>query len=440
MKRWTAIVVLLSGTAVAQEPVRLTLDSAIALALKQNRQLELARLQIVGQEHQKAIARAKYFPQIRNESAVLHITEIAGVSIPQGALGNGTPVRDVIVGQGGTTSYTSGTGLAQPLTQLLKIHEANRAATVDVISASIQLESAQDEIALKVRQLYGAVLIAQWKQNAAEMQVKAAEEKEQETKDEVTQGQALDVAAMESRASVLQAKQDVLTQRLTRDETRMQLNYLLGLPLTTPLTLDETTALAAVDLPSRTESLRLVLIQSPEIRAAQQQIEKARAGVAAARDDYIPDVTGLARYSYQSGVPLLVHNFGSFGFSLTWDLFDGGKREAELGHAKTLLRQAEVNLARLTEEVQVEINTAYDRIEQVEGLTALTGEVLKVRTEAARVASKQVELHSALPSQLSSSQAQLNSAKASAMEASVSLALSQGDVRRLIGLSQVPAK
>jgi outer membrane protein TolC len=245
---------------------------------------------------------------------------------------------------------------------------------------------------------------------------------------------------MESRASVLQAKQDVLTQRLTRDDTRMQLNYLLVLPLTTPLNLDETTALAAVDLPSRAESLRLALIQSPEIRAAQQQIEKARAGVAAARDNYIPDITGLVRYSYQSGVPFLVHNFGSFGFSLTWDLFDGGKREAELGQAKTLLRQAEVNLGRLTEEVQVEINTAYDRIEQVEGLTALAGEVLRVRTEAARVTAKQVELHAALPSQLSSSQAQLNSAQANAMEASVALTLAQGDIRRLIGLSQVRAK
>src|ERR1700724_1850070 len=128
MKRWTAILVLFSGAAIAQESKRLTLESAISLALKQNRQLELARLQVVGEEHQKEIARSEYFPQIRNESAVLHITELAGVSIPQGALGNGIPTRNVIVGQGGTTSYTSGTGLAQPLTQLLKVREANRAA------------------------------------------------------------------------------------------------------------------------------------------------------------------------------------------------------------------------------------------------------------------------------------------------------------------------
>jgi outer membrane protein TolC len=440
MKRWTAIVVLFSGAAIAQDSKRLTLDSAISLALKQNRQLELARLQVVGEEHQKEIARSKYFPQIRNESAVLHITELAGVSIPQGALGNGTPTRNVIVGQGGTTSYTSGTGLAQPLTQLLKVREANRAATADVANASIQLESARDEIALKVRQLYGAILIAQWKQNATELQVKAAEAKEQETKDEVAKGQALEVSSLESRAGVLEAKQDALTQRLALEDARIQLDYLLGLPLTAALSLDETSALAVVDVPARGEALRLAVTQSPEIRSAQQQIEKARAGVAAARDSYIPDITGLARYSYQSGVPLLVHNFGSFGFSLTWDLFDGGKREAELGHAKTLLRQAEVNLARLTEEVLVKVNTAYDQVEQIEGLTALADEVLKVRTEAARVSSKQVELQAALPSQLSRSQAQLLTAQANAMEASVALTLAQGDIRRILGLPQIKDK
>jgi outer membrane protein TolC len=440
MKRCTAILVLLSGTVIAQEPMRLTLDAATSLALKQNRQLEIARLQVVGQRYQKAVARASYFPQIRNESAVLHITELAGISFPQGVLGNGVPTGNIIVGQGGTTSYTSGTGLAQPLTQLLKIREANRAAAADLISAKIQLEGAEDEIALKVRQLYGSVLIAQWRQDAAELQVKAAEDKEQETKDEVARGQTLEVTAMESRANVLQAKQDVLTQRLARGDTRMQLNYLLGLPLTTPLRLDETTALAEVILPSRTESLGLGLKQSVAIRAAQQEVEKARAGVAAAHDSYIPNVTGLARYSYQSGVPLLVHNFGSFGFSLTWDVFDGGKREAELGHAKILLRQAEANLDRLIQEVQVEINAAYDRIEQVEGLTALAGEVLKVRTEATRVTSKQVELHAALRSELSSSEAQLNSAQAGAMEASVALAVAQGDVRRLVGISSVSEK
>jgi outer membrane protein TolC len=79
--------------------------------------------------------------------------------------------------------------------------------------------------------------------------------------------------------------------------------------------------------------------QSPEIRAAQQAVEKAKAGLAAAKDAYIPDITGIARYSYQSGVPLLAHNFGTFGVTFSYDLFDGGRRQEEIGDSRTLLSQ-----------------------------------------------------------------------------------------------------
>jgi outer membrane protein TolC len=64
-------------------------------------------------------------------------------------------------------------------------------------------------------------------------------------------------------------------------------------------------------------------------------------GLAVAKAAYIPDVTRLARYGYQSGVPLLVHNFGTFGFTMTYDLFDGGRRNSELKDSRVVLAQAE---------------------------------------------------------------------------------------------------
>jgi hypothetical protein len=57
-----------------------------------------------------------------------------------------------------------------------------------------------------------------------------------------------------------------------------------------------------------------------------EAVRKARAGVAAAKTAYIPDVTGFARQSYQDGVPFLVRNFGTFGLILNWEAFAFGKR------------------------------------------------------------------------------------------------------------------
>ena len=63
-------------------PLQLTLSQAIDLALKQNRDLKLAKLSVVDAEHKKEIARSDYFPHIKNESSVLHVTELAGVEFP----------------------------------------------------------------------------------------------------------------------------------------------------------------------------------------------------------------------------------------------------------------------------------------------------------------------------------------------------------------------
>src|ERR1700740_2723344 len=65
-------------------PMQLTLSQAIDLALKQNRDLKLAQLAVVDSEHKREIARADYFPQITNNSSVLHLTEFQGIEIPAG--------------------------------------------------------------------------------------------------------------------------------------------------------------------------------------------------------------------------------------------------------------------------------------------------------------------------------------------------------------------
>ena len=68
-------------------PLRLSLPQAIDMALKENRDLKLARLAVTDSEHKREIARSAYFPHIKNESSVLHLTDLAGVQFPAGAFG-----------------------------------------------------------------------------------------------------------------------------------------------------------------------------------------------------------------------------------------------------------------------------------------------------------------------------------------------------------------
>src|SRR5215472_18373117 len=209
------------ATAAAQgnAAMELTLSQAIDLALKQNPSLKLAQLALVDSEQKKKIARADYFPRIKNESSAFHITELQQLVVPEGSLGVGSvtgpiPPKTAVIGQGTFTAYTSGTGLHQPLTQMFKIHQENRAATADINSAKILVDQAEDDIALKVRQLYYGILIAQLMQEAAKGEVDAAQLKLQESTSSVERGSALEVVVLESHAALIDAKKIVLTQNL----------------------------------------------------------------------------------------------------------------------------------------------------------------------------------------------------------------------------------
>ena len=418
--------------------MRLTLDQAIDLALKQNHSVRLRSLSVEQMQSKKDEARSNYLPQIKASGSILHVTELEGVEIPAGAFGSypstgPVPSKSLFIDQGSATWYTGGVGLEQPLTQLFRIHQANVAAKEDVLVAKTQLDQTQDAIALQVRQLYYNILINEQKLKASQDQLAAAQVKDEESRSDVARGNALEISALQSKASILQAQQESLTLRLQGNDLRRQLADTLGLPVNTPIDLDPGAAAAALDIPSRVDAVRIALDQNQDLKAARQTLVKAQAGLAAAKDAYIPDVTALSRYSYQSGVPLLVHNFGTFGFSLNYDLFDGGRREAKVREARSEVRSAEVAVDKLQSEIEVQVQGIYDRIDELRQMVAVAGQVVKVRTEAARLADRQFEQNAALNSARSQSHADLASATASLLEANCGLSLAEADLKRAIG-------
>ena len=433
--------IFVTGSAAQQSsasPMQLTLEQAINLALKQNHSIHLSSLSVDQMQSKKDEARSNYLPQIKASGSVLHITELAGVDIPAGAFGNypstgPIPAKSLFIDQGAATGYTAGVGLGQPLTQLFRIHQANVAANQDLLIAKTQLDQTQDAIALQVRQLYYNILINQQKLKASQDQLAAAQIKDEESRSDVERGNALEISALQSKAAILQAQQQSLTLRLQGSDLRRQLADVLGLPVETPIDLDSGAAAVSLDIPSRADAIRIALEQNQDLKAARQNLVKAQAGLAAARDAYIPDVTATSRYSYQSGVPLLVHNFGTFGFSLNYDLFDGGQREAKVREARSEVHSAEVTVDKLQSEIEVQVQGIYDRVDELRQMVDVAEQVVKVRTEAARLADRQFEQTAALNSVRSQNHADLASATASLLEINCDLSLAEADLKKAIG-------
>jgi outer membrane protein TolC len=415
---------------------RLTLAEAVHLAIDQNRTLRIARLKVIENEQKKAGERSSYFPELTNQSHALHITELQSVAVPAGSFGivGGTliPAQSVALLQGKLTLFDSATTIAQPLTQLVRIHEANRIASAEVSVSRDDLKKAENQVAFQVHQLYFGILIARLQKEAAEQETASAGEQLRESEDDVRNGSALQIAAIQGRAGLLESRQTVLTAELQLADLTTEFNDVLGLPLDTQLDLDLAVP-ANFDEPPREEYVRTAWSQNPEILAAEEAVRKARAGVAAAKSAYIPDITAYARHSYQDGLPFLVRNFGTFGLNLSWDVFDFGKRHAAVREREAQLEQAEENLSRLKDDVAVEIERSYSKLERTKSLVQVAGEVVRLRQEGERLAQNQLVQGVVLASERSQATAARYKAQADLLQANLGYLLARAELDQAVG-------
>jgi outer membrane protein TolC len=421
------------GTA---EVRRLTLAEALHLAVTQNRALKIARLKIEEKQQKKAGDHSSYFPTITNQSNILHFTELQDVVIPAGGLGavGGTliPAEGINLQQGKNTIYSSGTMISQPLTQLIRIHQQNRVAAADVAISRDDVKKAENELAVQVHTLYYGILVTQLQKKAAEQQTEYATENLRESEEDVRNGSALKVTAIGSRAEMLEGQQSVLTANLQIADLQTELNDLLGVPLDTELELDRAVP-TSFDTENKSEYLKIAWAENPQILAAQDTVRKARAAMAASKTAYIPDITAYARHSYQDGVPFLVHNSGTFGVSLSYDVFDFGKRRAAVSERAVQLAEAEQNLERLKEEVAVSVERSYNKVERTKQMVDVAREVAKLRQENERVSTNQFVQGAVQVSERRQASAANYKAQAELLQASLGYLLARAELEQALG-------
>jgi outer membrane protein TolC len=418
-------------------PRRITLREAVQLALKHNHNIRIAGYTVEEKERAKQVAKSSYFPSIRNDSSFMHVTDSELIQIKSGSLGvaGGTPIPPVnaIISQGGKNFTTSGTQITQPLTNLLKIKQANNMAQAEVRASREKAQLTGNDVALAVHQVYYKILIAQAHLSATEARIKASDDLQSERIEQVKFGSTLEQDLIESRAQFLQAKQELLTTDLQLSDLNLKLNDLIGLPLTTRLDLDSAIA-DFHETCQREVCVGTAIASHPEIRAARAEMEKAEAAVRLAKTDmWLPDVETFARYSYQENVPFLARNFGTFGVHLGYEVFDSGRKKAIVHERQAQLSQAKENLAKLTDEVELAVETAYNKLDRTQQMLKVSEEVVALRTESNRVMQQKLLHGAALNSQAANVTAQQYDATALLLQSQLDFLQANDELLNAIG-------
>lgn len=361
----------------AGPPVRrLTLEEARALALANNKSLELARLNVAEKAHATSAASRDYFPKVLGSVDWFHFDSALGnvvVTAPGrlGLLAPGTPlVNTAVLNQNSTLSTVFA---AQPITKLIAVNAAVKIARADENTAKAQLDKGTRDLLSGVTQAYEGLLGALRIKNALELQVRMLE-------------QLLQVKpAPELRVGLVEARQGLLQVQGQVQELTATLNSLLDLPACTVLELVDP---LPPDLPVHCagEAAQLALAHNPEVREAEQSVAKAEAALQVARMAYLPDVNVLGGWANQTAASYIEPNIGYFAMTGSYTFWDWGKRREMVRDRHALIAVARQNLAVVADKVQQDAAKAYLTFEQAREANRLAGEMVQARQEAEKAA------------------------------------------------------
>jgi outer membrane protein TolC len=433
----------------------ITLDESLQLAMKKNSTVRIAAQKVREADAKVVQARANYFPLATNQTDAIHTSQTESMTIPRGILGSypGTgplPGTDVKIPLSEQNWVLSQTTVAQPVTQMFKIHAGVSAAEAEARMAHDDLERAQNEVSLNVKKVYYGLLSTQERKRAAELRLQAGEERLKESKDATQSGVALQVKVLEGEAEIAEARHTLGSLEDQIADMTNSFNDLVGLPLPTETELiepveqpDDEQTIASAAMPPETGFAALGAVaaapeneainHNPELRSAQQALAKAHAGLNAARAEYIPDVSLVFEHAYQNGVALLPDSSGAVGVRMNWTISEFGQRVGKVRERKSLVAQAEEDLLSTERKVRMDVQSETRKVRRSETGLEAAREGVAARTELVRITNDQVVAKTANESALEDAKAQLADAQAQLFDAEMQRAVARAELMRTEG-------
>jgi outer membrane protein TolC len=173
-----------------------------------------------------------------------------------------------------------------------------------------------------------------------------------------------DVARAE--VDVANAKLDLIRARNAERLARVALATAMGLPATTPLTIQDNLVYQPVTI-DRTRLAEDALRMRPEFRQSRLNAEANEARLRRSFRDFFPDITAGGFYGATRGD---LNEAWEINLNLNWTIFDGGNRIARYREARANLdaAQARVKAAELdiSREVEQSINNVIEADERIQ--------------------------------------------------------------------------
>ncbi len=414
----------------------LTLDQAVALAVKNNRSIQSAALQVRRSEEKVGAAKADRLPVLSFQALAGRVVTPIRLTFPEGAFGNfpatgPIPAEDTVVEAPKTTSAFLMATLAQPLSQLYKIGLGVR---VNELSRAIDREKLREEraaVVSDVKRLYYALVQNQSAFQAAEDQVWTYKELERVVGEYVAREAALPSDHLDVKAQLAAQQYKALSLRNALATQKEQMNDLLGRELTHDFTL------TAIPEPSAEEAdlqaaVGRALDRRPDLKQARLQVDQADADRRLKKAEYIPELSLAFTYLTFTNVQLLPRNVAQVGLQLKWQPFDFG-RGKEMAEKTLQLEQARIGVRGAEYHVRIDVANRFRKLQEARLLVEANRLARESAQEKLRVATEKYKVEAALLKDTLQAQASLSEANAQYDQALLSFWTARADLDRALG-------
>jgi outer membrane protein TolC len=397
-----ALLVLYPRNAPAQSPAEvLTLEQATTLALRDNRTVKNSQIAVEKVDEQLAATRTLRLPSFNvyalggEQLVPLSFTFDQGVfgtypgigPIPGQQTMISTPVRPTAIFVG---------SIQQPLTQQYRIGLNLEQIKLSKSVAAEELRQQQQTIVNDVKQLYYGIVQSQSSLKSNEQSVQLYHELDRLTGEYVTQQVALKSDNLEVKTRLAKAEYDGLNIRNQLSAQKEQLNNLLGRDIRTEFEVSPVTETSYLELDLKAAQER-ALDQRPELKEARLKLQQAELDRRIKKSERLPDVSfGLTYVSPRNFSTLIPRNFLSLGVSMSWEVFDWGKKGHEIEGKRKTEEQAKNALAETENRVLIDVNTKFRKLQQTNQLLKVARLSQDVAREKLRVAQNKYRLQAVL--------------------------------------------
>jgi outer membrane protein len=394
---------LMPAASLAQAPPggeRLSLAGAIKLAVDNNRQLQMARLEVEKATEDVEAAKSRRLPAFQTEAMMSHLLTPVDFSFPQGAFGEypgigPIPSLDTTVSVPRQPTYYLFAQVSQPLSQLFRIGLGVQSAATTRDIDRERVRAQQLSIVNNVKRLYFAILQTQSALIASNEAIARFRELDRTLENRVAQKVALRSDALDVQFRLAQEELQRTTEENALASQKEQLNQLLGRDVSVPFDVEDVAAISALDADPTAARAR-ALENRPDVREARLKVQQAELDYRYTKADRIPEVSLAASYTSNFNIDVLPANLAVVGVQFKWEPFDWGRRGRALAAKSRTLEQARLAVKDLEDRTALEINARYRAMVEKRALLKVAQLAQSTAREKLRVKTNQFQVQAVL--------------------------------------------